>query len=82
MGDAGIVTGGDGAAAKLFGAPIQAVELQKAVAVDTGIGRFAARIGADKAVDHPTAEIVGEVEDIIRHAQPICHAVRILRVLQ
>ena len=80
--DAGIVPGGDIAAAHDIGALKQLVEFQIAVAVDAGVRRNAVLIGVHKAVDDALGEFVLEVEDIIRHTEAVGHTACVLDIVE
>ena len=56
--DAGVVAGGDIAAAQNIGALKELVEFQIAVAVDAGVGGDAVLVGVDEAVDDAGGEFV------------------------
>ena len=58
------------------------VELQIAVAVDAGVRRDPVFVGVHKAVDDAGAELILEVEDIKREAQPVCDAAGILGIVE
>ena len=80
--NAGIVAGGDGIAAHEGRPVIETPEFQIAVAVNTGIGRPALLIGIGKSVHYLAAELIREVEHIVRHIQLAGHAAGILHIVQ
>ena len=63
--DPGIMAGGDGVAAQKDRPVIEMPEFQVAVAVDAGIGRLPLSVGIRKAVHHLTAELLGEVKNVV-----------------
>ena len=80
--NADIVAGGDGVAAHEGRPVIEMPEFQVAVAVDTGIGRLPLSIGIRKAVHHLTAELIGEVKNVVGNPQPKRHAAGVLHIIQ
>ncbi len=78
----GVVTGDDEIAVQRLGPVIELFVLHVAVAVDAGIGCAAGLVGLHKAPDHLLLEVIGKVEDVIRHVQGICHLPRILGICQ
>ena len=80
--DAGVVAGGDIAAAQDIGALKELVEFQIAVAVDAGVGGDAVLVGVDEAVDDAGGEFVLEVENIKRKVQTAGDAPCVLRVVE
>ena len=76
------MAGGDVGAAQHVRPVEQPVELHEAVAGDAGIGRAAIQIRLGEAADDLPAEIVGEIEHEVLHAQPPRHAARILHIVQ
>ena len=80
--DAGVVAGGDIAAAQDIGALKELVEFQIAVAVDAGVGGDAVLVGVDEAVDDAGGEFVLEVENVKRKAQTAGNAPGVLRVVE
>ena len=80
--DAGVVAGGDIAAAQDIGALKELVKFQIAVAVDAGVGGDAVLIGVDEAVDDAGGKFVLEVENVKREAQTAGNAPGVLRVVE
>ena len=80
--DAGIVPSGNITAVHDIGALEQLVEFQIAVAVNTGIRRDAVLVGVYEPVDHTLGELVLEIEDVIRHAEAVGHAARVLYIVK
>ncbi len=78
--DAGVVAGHDRAAADQLRAFVKTLELQVAVAVDAGVRRRTALVGGNEAVDDLMSEVAGKVEYIVRNAEPLGHAARVLDV--
>ena len=80
--DPGIMAGGDGIAAQKDRPVIEMPEFQVAVAVDAGIGRLPLSVGIRKAVHHLTAELIGEVKNVVGNPQPKRHAAGVLHIIQ
>ena len=80
--NAGIVPRGDIAAAHDVGALEELVEFQIAVAVDAGVRGNAVLVGVYEAVDDALGKFILEIEDVIRHAEAIGHAARVLHIVE
>ena len=80
--NAGIMPGDDMRAAELLRALIQLFELQVAIAVNAGVGRFSVFIGMHKAVDHAAFKAVGKIEDMVGHAELFRDGTRVLHIIQ
>jgi hypothetical protein len=74
---AGVVPRGDGVAAEGVGVGEEVAELRKGVAAHAGDGRAAAGVFRHEVGDDIAAEVVLEVEDIVRDAQPRGHGLRV-----
>ena len=61
---------------------IELFKLQKAVAVDAGIGGSPISIALNKRTDHTVVERIRQIENIIGHLKPVCHAACILDIFQ
>jgi hypothetical protein len=71
------VAGGDGVAAEHAAAAEEVAELGVAVAADARVGRPPLRVLGDEVVDHVAGELALHVEDVVRDAQPVGHALRV-----
>ena len=80
--DASVVTGGKRVGAQRQCFAQQQPEFDHFVAADAGIGRAALQVGVREGIDDTGAEVILEVEHVIRNAQPAGDAPRILDRIQ
>jgi hypothetical protein len=75
-----VVAGGDGVEAELAGPDEEPIELEVAVALDAGVGRAAGRVRVDVGSDDVRVEVFGKIEDVVRDAELLRDAPRVLDV--
>ncbi|MPM69456.1 hypothetical protein SDC9_116401 [bioreactor metagenome] len=77
-----VMAGNNAVASQHHGTLVQLVILHITVTIDTGIGRGPALVSGNKAVDDLGSEIVRKIENVIWHAEAICHAARVLGIVE
>ena len=80
--DAGIVSGRYMAAPEDVRAVKELCKLHAAVAVDAGVRGHAHAVLRGKAVDDFFPKIVRKIKDVVRHAEPVRHAARVLDIVE
>ena len=75
-----MVAGRDGVEAELVGAPQQAVELDRPVALDARVRRETGGMRCDVVLDDPGVEVMGELEHVVRDVELLGHPARVVDV--
>ena len=69
-------------AAENFCTLVELAEFHISVAVDAGVRRHAVKVAVNEFVYNGRSEIVGEVENVIGHSEPVRNAARVLDIVK